>query len=99
MNITTSKLTVLGIEDALGHSRPVVARPRDCTMCRECTRHPGWRQRVKLGRDRDHYIFKIASVGQYKARDLLKRTVQILRDKVSDLRGELDALREIENRG
>jgi len=90
---------VFDIEEALGHCRPVVARPRDCTMCRECTRHPGWRQRVKLGRDRDHYIFKIASVGQYKARDLLKRTFQILRGKISTLREELEALRVIENRG
>jgi len=90
---------VFDIEEAYGHCRPVVARPRDCTMCRECTRHPGWRLRVKLGRERDHYIFKIASVGQYKARDLLKRTVKILRGKVSNLRKELGALREIEKRG
>ena len=30
----------------------VVARPRDCTMCRECVRHvdAGWEQRVQVRR-------------------------------------------------
>jgi len=88
---------VFDIEDVLGHVRPVVARPRDCTMCRECIRHPGWAQRMKLRRRRDHYIFQINSVGQYKARDLLTRAVQILRGKVSTLRDELGALRKLEN--
>ena len=32
-------------------ARAVVARPRDCTMCRECVRHTdeGWDQRVQVG--------------------------------------------------
>lgn len=87
---------VFDIEDALGHCRPVVARPRDCTLCRECTRHPGWSQRVKLGRKRDHYIFTICSVGQYKARKLLKRAVKLLKGKVYRLEKDLEPLKKME---
>jgi DNA-directed RNA polymerase I and III subunit RPAC1 len=38
----------------VGHA--VVARPRDCTMCRECIREPEWEKRVQLNRIKDHYI-------------------------------------------
>lgn len=40
-----------------------VARPRDCTMCRECIREPGWSEKVSLSRIADHFIFGIESVG------------------------------------
>lgn len=40
-----------------------VARPRDCTMCRECIREPGWSDKVSLTRIADHFIFGIESVG------------------------------------
>ena len=40
-----------------------VARPRDCTMCRECIREPGWSEKVSLTRIADHFIFGIESVG------------------------------------
>ena len=33
-----------------GNSTAVTARPRDCTMCRECTRHDGWSNKVNLRR-------------------------------------------------
>jgi len=33
-----------------GRSTAVTARPRDCTMCRECTRHDGWNNKVNLRR-------------------------------------------------
>jgi len=39
-----------------GGKRAVVARPRNCTMCRECIREPEWEQRVELRRIRDHFI-------------------------------------------
>jgi DNA-directed RNA polymerases I and III subunit RPAC1 len=39
-----------------GHRTATVARPRNCTMCRECIRHPGWSDRVKLKRVKNHFI-------------------------------------------
>lgn len=40
-----------------------VSRQRDCTMCRECIREPGWSEKVSLSRIADHFIFNIESVG------------------------------------
>ncbi|CAM9179157.1 unnamed protein product [Choristocarpus tenellus] len=57
-------MNVFDIED-LGGGEPVakVARPRDCTMCRECIREVGWGEKVSLERVADHFIFSIESVG------------------------------------
>lgn len=50
-------LDVFDIEDiGSGSVQATVARPRDCTMCRECIRDPEWSERVKLGRINDHFI-------------------------------------------
>lgn len=48
---------------ACARSTTKVARPRDCTMCRECIREPGWSDKVSLSRVADHFIFGIESVG------------------------------------
>lgn len=42
------KPSASGAEEQSPTARAVVARPRDCTMCRECVRHVdrGWDQRV-----------------------------------------------------
>ena len=39
-----------------GVARAVVARPRNCTMCRECIREPEWAPKIKLARVADHFI-------------------------------------------
>ena len=49
-----------------------VARPRDCTMCRECIRREGWDQRVNLKRVANHFIFTVESSGCIPARDIVK---------------------------
>lgn len=41
----------------------VVARPRDCTMCRECIRREGWEEKVQLKRISDHFLFSVESTG------------------------------------
>jgi DNA-directed RNA polymerase I and III subunit RPAC1 len=41
---------------AAGQARAVVARPRDCNLCRECIRRPEWVDRVSLERVADHFI-------------------------------------------
>jgi len=82
-------MNVFDIEDSAefpGHRRAVAARPRDCTMCRECIRLPGWKDRLKLRRVRDHFIFKIESVGQYEAPELLNEAMKIFKSKASTLK-------------
>lgn len=38
--------------------RAIAARPRSCTLCRECIREDAWRERVALRRVKDHFICK-----------------------------------------
>lgn len=49
-----------------------VARPRDCTMCRECVRDGPAKEKVKLRRVADHFIFSIESVGSLPPERILK---------------------------
>lgn len=35
-----------------------MARPRDCTLCRECVKGDGWEKFVALRRVKDHFICK-----------------------------------------
>jgi predicted metal-binding protein len=39
-----------------GRKKAVVARPRDCTLCRECVMGEGWDKRVQLRRVKEHFI-------------------------------------------
>ena len=61
--------------------RAVPARPRDCTLCRECVREPAWEDRVLLERVTDHFIFSVESTGALPARTLVQEAVKILADK------------------
>ncbi|KAL6573142.1 hypothetical protein OROMI_012758 [Orobanche minor] len=48
---------VFDIEDiGKGRKRATVARPRSCTLCRECIRQGDWYKRVSLRRVKDHFI-------------------------------------------
>ena len=49
-------VNVFDIEDVAGGPQATVARPRDCTMCRNCIREAPLSQHVKLMRKRDHFI-------------------------------------------
>lgn len=57
-------MNVFDIEDLGNGPQAVAARPRDCTVCRECVREPEREKRIKLRRVREHYIFSIESAGQ-----------------------------------
>lgn len=51
-------MNVFDIEDMGDKEAPQakVARPRNCTMCRECIREKPWAENIKLTRKRDHFI-------------------------------------------
>lgn len=42
----------------LGQKRATVARPRSCTLCRECIRGDDWEKLVAVRRVKDHFICK-----------------------------------------
>ncbi|KAI3414906.1 DNA-directed RNA polymerases I and III subunit RPAC1 [Psidium guajava] len=82
---------VFEIEDlADGRKRATVARPRACTLCRECIGGgEEWEKRVSLRRVKDHFIFTIESTGALPPEVLFTEAVKILEDKcelvISDL--------------
>jgi DNA-directed RNA polymerase I and III subunit RPAC1 len=74
-----------------GGKRAVVARPRDCSMCRECIRKDGWAEKVSLGRAHDHFIFKVESVGAgLKPKDIVKEAIAILKSKCDSFLEHID---------
>jgi len=73
---------VFDIEDlGKGKKRAVAARPRDCTICRECIREPGWENKIQLQRIKDHFIFTVESAGQIKPERLFQEAVTSLQGK------------------
>ena len=65
-------LNVFDIEDIRGKPTAVAARPRDCTMCRECIRTGDWNEYVELRRTADHFIFKVESVGAIPPQEIVR---------------------------
>ncbi|CAA2995749.1 DNA-directed RNA polymerases I and III subunit rpac1 isoform X1 [Olea europaea subsp. europaea] len=91
---------VFDIEDiGKGRKRATVARPRSCTLCRECIRPDGkekekeqriyWDKYVALRRVKDHFIFTIESTGALPPEMLFTEAVKILEDKCERVITEL----------
>ncbi|XP_061353173.1 uncharacterized protein LOC133297953 isoform X2 [Gastrolobium bilobum] len=82
---------VFDIEDiGKGKRRATVARPRACTLCRECIRGgKEWEDRVSLRRVKDHFIFTIESTGALPPEVLFTEAVKILEDKCERVIAEL----------
>lgn len=76
---------VFDLEDLGGVAKAVVARPRSCSVCRECIREPAWDERVKLSRVRDHFIFTIESTGIMAPEVLFDEAAKMLMQKAADL--------------
>ena len=69
-------MQVFDIEDLHGVPTAKVARPRDCTMCRECIRTDNWSEKVQLRRKADHFLFSVESVGTL-APEIIVREVNL----------------------
>ncbi|KAK6934626.1 DNA-directed RNA polymerase, RpoA/D/Rpb3-type [Dillenia turbinata] len=77
---------VFDIEDiAKGKKKATVARPRACTLCRECIRGDDWEKYVSLRRVKNHFIFTIESTGALPPEGLFTEAVKILEDKCESL--------------
>ncbi|KAF2750846.1 DNA-directed RNA polymerases I and III subunit RPAC1 [Sporormia fimetaria CBS 119925] len=72
--------------------KAVVANPMRDTVSRECLRHAEFKDKVKLGRVRDHFIFRIESTGQWESEDLFLESVKLLKVKCQRMRRGLDAM-------
>ncbi|EEY66588.1 DNA-directed RNA polymerases I and III 40 kDa polypeptide [Phytophthora infestans T30-4] len=69
------------IEDIGGVPTAVVKDQRACTMCRNCIREPSWNEKIRLGRQSDHFIFSVESVGMIKPEELLLEALNVLAEK------------------
>lgn len=80
---------VFDIEDMGSVKKARVARPRNCTLCRECVRGDGWDKRVQLTRVKDHFIFTIESTGALRPEVLFTEAIKILNEKCQRILTEL----------
>ncbi|EFC50261.1 predicted protein [Naegleria gruberi] len=79
-------MNVFDIEDSPQtefDSKVRVARPMNCTMCRECIREDNWDKRIQLSRVKDHFIFSIESVGSIPGgpAEIFRRALKIFWQK------------------
>jgi DNA-directed RNA polymerase I and III subunit RPAC1 len=63
------------------------------TVSRECLRHAEFKDKVQLGRVRDHFIFRVESTGQLESNEIFVQAVKMLRDKCTTVQwliGQMD---------
>jgi len=83
-------MNVFDIEDlGGGKTKAVVARERNCSVCRECVREEEWKERVKLERKVDHFIFNVESVGMLPPEVLFLEAFDLLKHKCNVVMGEI----------
>jgi DNA-directed RNA polymerases I and III subunit RPAC1 len=81
--------------DYEGHEGEQKAVVRDAfgdTVSRECLRHDEFKDKVKLGRVQDHFIFSVESTGQYSSTMLVQKAFSVLKIKAKRLKRALDML-------
>jgi DNA-directed RNA polymerase I and III subunit RPAC1 len=74
-------MAVFDIEDIGGVPTATVARPRDCTMCRECIRTDNWAEKIQLKRKADHFLFSVETVGALPPETIVREAISILKEK------------------
>lgn len=70
-----------GYEGHENEKKAVVVDPFKDTVSRECLRYDEFKDKVKLGRVRDHFIFNIESTGQFDSDVLFLESVKVLKLK------------------
>jgi DNA-directed RNA polymerases I and III subunit RPAC1 len=66
-----------------------IDNPRKDTASRECLRHTEFKDKVKLMRVRDHFIFSVESTGAVEPKDLVLQSLDVLTAKCMDLKAAL----------
>jgi len=85
-------MKVFDIEDLGKTKRAVVARPRNCTVCRECIRPAKFTDKIRLGRVKDHFIFSVESTGILPPRILFQEAVKELISKCEIVEAQLQKI-------
>lgn len=74
---------VIGINE---NGEAYVQDSRKDTVSREVLRHEEFKDKVKLGRKRDHFIFNVESTGAMSPEEIFFKSVRILKNKAEYLR-------------
>ncbi len=74
-----------GHEGHEGELKAVVKDPMRDTVSRECLRHDEFKDKVKLGRRRDHFIYSVESTGQWDSDAIFLESVAHLKEKARRL--------------
>jgi len=75
-----------------GELKAVVVNPMLDTVSRECLRHEEFRDKVKLGRKRDHFIYQVESTGQWNSDAIFLEAVAHLKEKARRLEEEVSKM-------
>ena len=75
-----------------GDQKAVVKDPFRDTVSRECLRHDEFKDKVRLGRVQDHFIFSVESTGQLPSDTLFLDSVSVLKFKARRLLRALDEI-------
>ena len=77
-------LGVIEIDKSSGEA--YVADARKDTVSREVLRHAEFQDKVKLGRQRDYFIFQVESTGAMSPEEIFFKSVRVLKNKAEYLR-------------
>ncbi|KAM7199333.1 DNA-directed RNA polymerase, insert domain containing protein [Rhypophila sp. PSN 637] len=64
-----------------GEWKAVVVDPMRDTVSRECLRHDEFKDKVELGRKRDHFIYSVESTGQWRSDEIFLEAVALFKEK------------------
>lgn len=64
-----------------GEYKAVVVDPMRDTVSRECLRHEEFKNKVELGRRRDHFIYSVESTGQLRSDEIFLESVALFKEK------------------
>lgn len=70
-----------GYEGHEGELKAVVLDAMRDTVSRECLRHDEFKDKVKLGRRRDHFIYLVESTGQWESDAIFLESIAHLKEK------------------
>lgn len=88
--VDTCPCHVFEIEDT---GDVIVQNPRNCTMCRECTRRKRLNASVKLGTVPNCYEFTVESLGVKSSPQLFKEALEILINKCKKMKDAVEEAR------
>lgn len=81
-----------GYEGHEGEDKAVVKDAFKDTVSRECLRHDEFKDKVRLGRVQDHFIFSVESTGQTRSDELFLDSVKKLKAKAGKVKQSLEDL-------